>query len=94
MAPDAGIYFERIAVTRQQITAWDLPTRPTKKSDTRAKSFGQISVELDAIDPDRLRRLVQGVIERHLPRKQFEILKVVAEQSERELLARLVKQKA
>src|SRR5262249_38860542 len=49
LAPDAEIYFERIAVTEEQIDGWALPTRPTKKSDTRAKAFGDISVELDAI---------------------------------------------
>jgi hypothetical protein len=34
--------------------------------------------------------LVEGVIERHLPRRQFEILKV-AEASERDLLKGLVR---
>jgi hypothetical protein len=47
--------------------AWGLPTRPTKASDTRAKNFGEISVELDAIEPNQLRVLVQETIERHLP---------------------------
>ena len=32
LAPTAEIIFERIAVTPSQITDWDLPTRPTKKS--------------------------------------------------------------
>src|SRR5499427_8723325 len=55
LAPDAAITFERIAVTPEQITAWALPTRPTKASDTRAKNFGSaISVELDAIEPNQL----------------------------------------
>jgi AcrR family transcriptional regulator len=58
--------FERVAVTLEQIHDWSLPTRPTKKSDTRAKGFGEISVELDALEPQRLRNLVQEVIERHL----------------------------
>jgi hypothetical protein len=76
MAPDADIGFERIAVTEQQITDWDLPTRPTKTSDTRARSFGSsLSVELDAIDPNQLRALVQEAVERHLPAEQFEVLK-------------------
>jgi hypothetical protein len=88
MAPDAEIHFERIAVTPKQISDWKLPTRPTKKSDKR-KKFGKISVELDAIEPVRLRRLVQGLIESHLPRRQFKILKV-AEASERELITNLV----
>ena len=89
LAPDAEICFERVAVTPEQIRDWDLPTRPTKTTDSRSKNFGDISVELDAIPPDRLRELVQFAIERHLPRRQFEILKE-AEASEREIIMRLV----
>jgi hypothetical protein len=89
MAPDAEITFERIAVTPDQIREWALPTRPTKSSDTRAKGFGDISVELDAIEPDKLRTLVEAAIDRHLPQRQFEVLKA-AEESERTLIRRLV----
>jgi hypothetical protein len=89
LAPDATIIFERLAVTRRQIQNWNLPTRPTKKSDTRSKGFGAISVELDAIDPNQLRTIVQDAIERHLPADQFEVLKA-AEESEREIIGRLV----
>jgi hypothetical protein len=53
MAPDAEIYFERMAVLPRQIDAWRLPTRPTKTTDTRSKKWtGGDSVELDAIDPE------------------------------------------
>ena len=89
LAPDADIYFERIAVTAEQIAEWNLPTRPTKASDTRSKNFGNISVELDAIEPNRLRSLVQETLEQHLPQDQFAILKA-AEESEREIITRLV----
>ena len=90
LAPDAEIAFERIAVTPEQIADWDLPTRPTKASDTRSKGFGSaISVELDAIDPNVLRNLVQETIEQHLPQDQFAILKA-AEESERNIITRLV----
>ena len=82
MAPDAEIYFERIAVTEEQIANWSLPSRPTKTSDTRSKNFGAISVELDAIEPSMLREIVLEAIERHLPEHQYKILKA-AEQSER-----------
>jgi hypothetical protein len=85
MAPDAEIHFERIAVTEEQIAQWNLPSRPTKATDTRAKNFGAISVELDAIEPDILRALVLDAIENHLPSAQFDVLKA-AEESERELL--------
>jgi hypothetical protein len=85
-APNAEIHFERLAVTDQQIEAWDLPTRPTKQTDSRAKSFGRKhNVELDAINPNVLRELVEWSIKKHLPAHQLTVLKV-AEDSEREML--------
>jgi hypothetical protein len=85
-APGAEIRFERPAVTREQVEQWNLPTRPTKLSDTRAKKFGSAtSVELDAIPAPQLRTLVRECIERHIDQEQLKILKI-AEESERELL--------
>jgi hypothetical protein len=92
-AGGAEVHFERIAVTQSQIDEWNLPTRPTKQSDSRAKKFGAISVELDAIDPNQLRTLVDDVIARHLPPEKYKTL-LEAEKSERKLfkgLAGLVK---
>jgi hypothetical protein len=85
-APEAEIHFERLAVQPWQISEWDLPTRPTKQSDSRARGFGSISVELDAIDPHRLRALTKEAIEQHLPPDQYRKLKV-AEESERMFLS-------
>lgn len=86
LAPAAEIHFQRLAVTLEQVGEWNLPTRPTKQSDSRAKRFGHdFSVELDAIDPNDLRDLLERHIEQHLPAEQFEVLKV-AEQSERQFL--------
>ena len=89
MAPDADITFERLAVNPDQIREWNLPSRPTKTTDSRAKGFGKISVELDAIRPRDLRELVEAAIQRHLPPEQFAILKE-AEKSERDIITRLV----
>lgn len=89
MAPNAEIYFERVAVTPKQIKTLRLPTRPTKMSDSRARNFGKISVELDAIPPAYLRQLVERAIQRHLPKRQYDVL-MVAEESERELIKSLV----
>jgi hypothetical protein len=89
LAPDAEIHFQRLAVSLEQIQAWDLPTRPTKTTDSRAKGFGDISVELDAIPSHRLRNLVEDAINRHLPEREFEVL-MAAEASERQLLTSLV----
>jgi hypothetical protein len=91
LAPRARITFQRIAVTPAQIEAWRLPSRPTKTTDTRSKGFGDISVELDAIEPDRLRALVHETIEVHLPPDQLNVLKI-AEQSERDILSAWVQQ--
>lgn len=89
LAPAAEIHFERIAVTPEQIRMWNLPTRPTKTSDSRARGFGAISVELDAIAPTDLRALVRGAIENHLPASEFAVLQA-AEASERSLINGLV----
>ncbi|HUK60271.1 MAG TPA: hypothetical protein VLV50_13655, partial [Stellaceae bacterium] len=64
------VHFERVAVTPEQIEEWNLPTRPTKNSKHSADFEGD-SVELDAIPADRLRRLVQECIERHITKRQL-----------------------
>ncbi len=89
MAPLAEIHFGRLAVWPSQIHEWDLPTRPTKASDSRAKSFGDVSVELDAIPPATLRKIVEHAINQHLPQDQFAVLRA-AEESERSLLTSLI----
>jgi hypothetical protein len=54
-APGLDITVELVALTKDQIERWNLPTRPTKKSDVRAKKWGRDeSVELDAIPPQLL----------------------------------------
>lgn len=92
MAPNAEIYFQRLAVLPEQISEWNLPTRPTKASDSRAKTFeSHLSVELDAIEPGMLRELVDNAIAHHVNPEELRVLQV-AEESEREFLATLAKQ--
>jgi hypothetical protein len=63
-----GIEFEIVAVTPEQIEEMNLPTRPTKTSDTRASSFGSnLSVELDAIEPNVLRQMVDETLQACFP---------------------------
>ena len=85
MARGAEIHFERIAVNVDQIEAWNLPTRPTKKTDSRSKAFKGASVEVDAITSADLRALVEEAITQHIDKEVLHIT-TVAEQSERELL--------
>jgi hypothetical protein len=96
-APDAEIHFKRVAVTREQIKAMKLPTRPTKpfrskeagkKGNPHAKGWKGNSVELDAIPPLELRRVVRECIERHIPQGYMDTLRV-AERSEREIYERI-----
>lgn len=88
-APGSEVHVRRLAVNREQIDAWSLPTRPTKASDTRARKFHRIhgaeSVELDAIPPDELRNLVRGAIDRHMEPWRLEQFRMV-EREERETL--------
>jgi hypothetical protein len=85
LAPAVDLHFERVAVNETQIAQWGLPTRPTKKSDTRAKRFRGESVEVDAIPPDHLRTLVAEVILRHVDNDALRVLRA-AEANERDLL--------
>ena len=87
---DGGIdlMFERIAVTPFQIEHMDLPTRPTKQSDTRAAKFVGDSVEVDAIPSSTLRQLVTDAIERQINPEALRLTKI-AEQSEKEILTRI-----
>jgi hypothetical protein len=88
LAPRADIQFNRIAVTEGQIATFNLPTRPTKMSDSRAKGFGARSVEVDAIPSRTLRELVTNYIGHHVDPGQLELLEL-AEQSERSFLVSL-----
>jgi hypothetical protein len=90
-APDAEIHFTRLAVTHDQIGSLQLPTRPTKATDTRARDFAGESVEVDAIPPAVLRKLVRDAIEQHIDRHSLALLRI-AEESEREVLQSMVSQ--
>jgi hypothetical protein len=85
MASKAEIHFEWLAINLDQVHAWNLPSRPTRKSDSRAKNLGEISVELDAILPDQLRQLVDDAIQRHIDPQRLAVL-YAAKEDERRLL--------
>lgn len=63
----AGIELTKIALTSDQVSTLGLPPMPAKKSDPRyvrfAQSFGDQVVELDALPPDELERIVSTAIE-------------------------------
>lgn len=82
-APGGKVECQRLAVTPEQIEEFSLPTRPTKKSDTRAKDFTGESVEVDAINANTLRQLVDEAIGQHI---DPHVLKVAEEYEKSEQL--------
>lgn len=83
-----SIHFESVAVTEEQIMDLDLQTRPTKEKDPRAKHFKGESVEVDAIHPDTLRKMVADCITHHIDTDLFKKTQRI-ESAERETLALL-----
>lgn len=82
---DADITFTRLAVTESQIQELNLPTRPTKRTDSRAKNFKGESVEVDAISTNVLRWLCSHAITQLIEPKALRAA-LAAEESERESL--------
>jgi hypothetical protein len=90
----ADVTIHDLAVTREQIAEWRLPSRPTKtKNNTHYRKFaetygeGTESVELDAIRPDMLRKLVSDAIEGHwTDRRGLAALKET-EEAERDIIS-------
>lgn len=89
-APDAEINFERVAVTEWQIQAMGLPTRPTKKTDSRSKGFKGESVEVDAIEPATLRKMAEESITQHIDTRALEATEKI-EAAEAETLGAIVR---
>lgn len=76
-APDVNLTFYEAAITREQVSEFNLPTRPTKtERNPHAKSRhwndGDDSVELDALPPDILVELVKINIMSHIDPKELE----------------------
>ncbi len=84
---------QQLALTREQVDEWQLPTRPAKKSDPEAKSWGDVAVELDAIPPDLLTNLVEGAIRGHVDGRAWEVAQAV-EAEERSGLVALIERGA
>ena len=87
---EAEIHVEQLAVTPEQIRRLRLPTRPTKiEGNSHATDWsGGESVEVDAVPPAELRRIINRAIERHVDKRALKVIQV-AERSERELMERI-----
>lgn len=77
-----------IALTPEQIQRFDLPPAPAKKTDSRVAEFiarhGDAVVELDALPPDELQRLVRESVDQFVDNSSFtEEQTIEAEEVER-----------
>jgi hypothetical protein len=88
-APGAEVHFARLGVNEDQIALLNLPTRPTKTTDSRAGSFKGESVDLDALPAEEFRRLVSHAITQHIDPDVLERTRQI-EEVERESLDALV----
>jgi hypothetical protein len=86
-APDSDVTFTRLAVTPEQINDMNLPTRPTKATDTRSGRFAGESVEVDAIPPSTLRAMVKDVIVSHIDAAAYTLTLEVERRERAGLLA-------
>jgi hypothetical protein len=83
---DLYFEFKRVAINEDQIKDMNLQTRPTKQSDTRAKKFGHnVSVELDAIEPNKLRQMIRSCVLENIDQDELERV-LQTEEAERKLL--------
>jgi len=84
---------EKIALTSDQVRALGLPPMPAKKSDPRYERFAAIygdqAVELDALPPDDLERIVSTGIEDLIDQGAWEAEEAKAEQEREEVQRRI-----
>jgi hypothetical protein len=90
---DIWFHKQRIAITRDQITLYDIPPMPAKRTDSRAAGFiaehGDMAVELDAIDPNVLVQLIRDAVNEHFDEDIYETVQGVEQESQQRLQERV-----
>jgi hypothetical protein len=85
---DCEVNFERIAILREHITLFNLPTRPVKPGDSRSRNWGDSGcVELDSMRPADLREIVEVEITSRINKRAWVALQRT-ERIERETMER------
>ena len=87
---DIPMDFRRIAINKEQVKEYDLPTKPRKEGDKRSQHI-EYTVEAEAMPAHVLRGILRDEVEALLPQNALEVAKV-AERSERAHLARMANQ--
>ncbi len=89
LKPTTSLDFRRIAITPEQITMYDLPTKPRKAGERRAQHI-RTTVEAEAMPASLMRELLRENIESMLPAGLLDTVRV-AEESERGELLKIAK---
>jgi len=85
--PSIKLFFWRLAITDDQIEEYDLPTKPRKETDRRARHILE-TVEAEAMPAHIIRSYVRTAIEGLLPKDALAVAQA-AEESERDHLERM-----
>jgi len=85
--PDVRMRFVRLGITKEQVTQYDLPTKPRKDKEKRSRHITE-TVEAEAMPAGIMRALLRDAIEALLPADALEVAKA-AEESERNYLRQL-----
>ncbi len=84
---------EKIALTSDQVSTLGLPPMPAKKSDPRydkfAQSYGDQVVELDALPPEELERIVSTALEELIDQDAWQAEEAKAQQEREEAQRRI-----
>lgn len=75
----------RISLLEEQVVEWNLPPAPAKKTDSRTANWeGLGQVELDAVHPDKLRRLCLDAIDEVFDKELHDELMIQEEEEKTE----------
>lgn len=85
--PCVHMTFMRIGITEEQITRFDLPTKPRKESDRRVLDLKK-TVEAEAMPTGILKQLLRDQFEALIPDGQLDVVRA-AEESEQAFLLNL-----
>ena len=81
---DMGVDVEvdRRLLLEHQVIKWKLPPAPAKTTDSRTASWGGLGqVELDAVEPRKLQRIVEDAIKEHLDEsKRKDLLQIESDE--------------
>ncbi len=84
-----NVEFHRVALTKRQVSEYDLPTAPPKATDSRSKNWEGETCQLEALPPNVIAKILQSVllshIDPHLYRADVEAQKV-----DRDAISRLL----